>query len=135
MKIMSLAESKEDKKIVEELEKEMKVDIIDKATGENEYTEIPNKQGQSDIIKVKVEGESVTYYLNELDKVNLEQISFAKSGDESYSGRTGKFTANIKNNGNNEYNSLMYIKLTDKSSGKTFNIGKRQIEKIGRAHV
>ncbi|SHH08943.1 Uncharacterised Sugar-binding Domain [Anaerosphaera aminiphila DSM 21120] len=99
-----------------------------KATDETSFSEIPSKTNKSDVIKVRLEGDKVTYYLDDLDSVNLELLDFSRDpGWELYSGSTAKFNANIKNNGNEEYNSLIYIELENKTSGQKYIIGESQI--------
>ena len=99
-----------------------------KATGETSFSEIPSKTNKSDVIKVRLEGNNATYYLDELSKPNLELIDFSREPSwELYSGSTAKFNANIKNNGNEEYNSLIYIELENKTTGQKYTIGESQI--------
>ncbi|WP_164995826.1 C10 family peptidase [Miniphocaeibacter massiliensis] len=102
--------------------------MYQKADGETNYSEIPSKTGKSDIIKAQIEGNTVTYFLDELNTVNLEVTEFIREPDwELYVNSTAKFKLTLKNNGNEEYNSLVYVELEDKNTNEKYIIGKNQI--------
>ncbi len=102
---------------------------IKKLEGKSEFVEVNAAVGKPDVLRARKEGKSITYYLAEEDRANLELTYFESDPNwKLYEGSNGKFNIKIKNNGNKEYNSITYLQLKNKDDKKEYLIGDRQIE-------